>query len=374
MVCRNRKVGKSGRDSEGVSVFIRKNIQVNIYEMVSIPECIIILSIGDKDLLLVATCITPRRVAYHEACYTFILEKINICGNHKKVLVIGDLNARVGEVNEFVPPYDFLNVDPQVNNEVIHKDYDFAPAPIRRNRDRTVTSSGRKCLDFCKKNSFIILNGPYEGDRKGKKTFKSHKGSSTIDLFISSPEMWADVIELKVIEEGGMSVQSDHCPVHVILNMNVLRSAPPPMKRDRPCTWSQENWGKYAEEAHAMREELSEVVRRGCFGGRWELEIASVSMGRILTGCCRIAFWGMETQGNRNGKESWWDEDFNRARNLEKKTLKAIRKGRVCKEQLRIVRKVNRSMENGKQLFLNIRYDKKSSSDFEVSPWESVIV
>jgi hypothetical protein len=62
------------------------------------------------------------------------------------VLVIGDLNAGVGEVNEFVPPYDFLKVDPQVNNEVIQEDYDFAPAPIRRNRDRKVNSSGRKCL------------------------------------------------------------------------------------------------------------------------------------------------------------------------------------------------------------------------------------
>ncbi len=252
-----RSAAKSGRDSGGVSVFIRKNIQFNILEMVNTPECIIILSIGDKDLLLVATYITPRRVAYHEACYTFISEKIKNCGNHKKVLIAGDLNARVGEVNEFVPPYDFLNVDPRANNEIIHEDYDFAPSPIRRNRDRTVTGSGKKCLDFCKKNSFIILNGRCEGDREGKKTFKSHNGSSTIDLFISSPEMWTDIIELEVIEEGGMSVQSDHCPVHVVMNMNVLRSAPPPVKRDRPCTWNQENWEKYAEKAHAMRKELS---------------------------------------------------------------------------------------------------------------------
>jgi hypothetical protein len=106
------------RDSGGVSVFIRKNIQVNVLVMVNTPECIIKLSIGDKDLLLVATYITPRGVAYHEACYTFISEKINMCGSHKKVLVTGDLNARVGEVNGYVPPYDFLNVDPQVNNEV----------------------------------------------------------------------------------------------------------------------------------------------------------------------------------------------------------------------------------------------------------------
>ena len=70
-----RSAAKSGRASGGVSVFIRKNIQFNILEMVNTPECIIILSIGDKDLLLVATYITPRRVAYHEACYTFISEK-----------------------------------------------------------------------------------------------------------------------------------------------------------------------------------------------------------------------------------------------------------------------------------------------------------
>jgi hypothetical protein len=331
MVCRDKEVGKSGRDSGGVSVFIRKNIQVNILEMVNTPECIIILSIGDKDLLLVASYITPRRVAYHEACYTYISEKIQNCGNHKKVLIAGDLNARVGEVNEFVPPFDFLNIDPRVNNEIIHEDYDFAPAPIRRNRDRKVTGSGKKCIDFCKKNSFIILNGRCEGDREGSKTFKSHNGSSTIDLFISSPEMWTDIIELKVMEVAGMSVFSDHCPVHVVVNMNVLRSAPPPVKRDRPCTWSQENWEKYAKKAHTMREELSEVVRIGCFGGRGELEIASASLGRMLTGCCRTAFWGIETQGNSNGKESWWDDDCNRARKLEKKCLRHIGKGKCAK-------------------------------------------
>jgi hypothetical protein len=46
----------------------------------------------------------------------------------------------------------------------------------------------------------------------------------------------------------------------------------------------------------------------------------------------------MEAQGNSNGKESWWDKDCDRARKLEKKTLKAFRKGRVSIEQLRIVR------------------------------------
>jgi hypothetical protein len=103
---------------------------------------------------------------------------------------MGDLNSRVGNLNEYTPPFVFLAVRPNHKNEVVHEDHDFAPAPLRSRKDVIVSRSGKKCINFCKHLGCIILNGRCKGDLEGAKTFKAHgKGSSTVDLAVSSPDL-----------------------------------------------------------------------------------------------------------------------------------------------------------------------------------------
>ena len=68
------------------------------------------------------------------------------------VIITGDLNARIGEVNE--------------NGEAIN----------RKSRDKLCNWEGEKLLDFCQKNAFEIRNGRIEGDWEGKLTCISESG------------------------------------------------------------------------------------------------------------------------------------------------------------------------------------------------------
>ena len=154
--CRERTPGQKGRNKGGLSIFIKNTVPYRMLENNVVPDDVIILSIGNNDILLVACYITPGNGVHHEAYFNYIAEKINSFEPHKDILIMGDLNSRVGILNEYTPPFNFLAVSPKHNNEVVHEDQEFAPAPLRSNKDAIVSQSGKKCMNFCKHLGYII--------------------------------------------------------------------------------------------------------------------------------------------------------------------------------------------------------------------------
>ena len=144
-----------------------------------------------------------------------------------------------------------------------------------------------------------------QGRLAGGKGFKSHgKGSSTVDLAISSPDLCTKVREIKVLGIEGEHPFSDHCPIHGITDHHLDKRTPSPKVRERPGLWEQESWHKYAKEADAVHEFVSETVRKGCEGSRKDVGTATANLARILTECCRKAFKGIES-APVDKKEDW---------------------------------------------------------------------
>ncbi|MCG7891851.1 MAG: reverse transcriptase family protein [Candidatus Thiodiazotropha endolucinida] len=127
-----------------------------------------------------------------------------------KVIVCGDLNARVGN-----------------NIDLIQKEEDlYLPTPRedvyetilpRVTCDKSVVNqTGRWLIEKCVDNQLYILNGRTLGDLTGQFTCHTPRGSSTVDYFLASRTLSYFVHSMKVHD---ISVFSDHCMISVKLKL-----------------------------------------------------------------------------------------------------------------------------------------------------------
>ncbi|XP_055839011.1 uncharacterized protein LOC129906997 [Episyrphus balteatus] len=110
------------------------------------------------------------------------------------LLVVGDLNARVGTAGGF-------------ENEM--RDLE------RQSKDGIKNGKGNQILDLCNSIGLRILNGTSEGDELGEYTFVGKMGSSVIDYGLAGGR-WNDVITDFEVEQVPFS---DHMPIVISLNI-----------------------------------------------------------------------------------------------------------------------------------------------------------
>ena len=84
---------------------------------------------------------------------------------------------------------------------------------------------------MCRHEDILICNGRVAGDSTGAKTFSSENGSSTIDLFLASLDLFPQCKRLAVLPQQYIvtgSAVSDHCPaaVELLLSVTVTSSEP----------------------------------------------------------------------------------------------------------------------------------------------------
>lgn len=116
-------------------------------------------------------------------------------------LVIGDLNARIGEFNQEI-------VD--IYNESFSSGY-----KIRKSKDKTINHNGRQLLQFCTDNNLLILNGRTRGDEEGALTFISSLGESVNDICAISQELLYCVEEFYIDSK----TWSDHLPINLKIKL-----------------------------------------------------------------------------------------------------------------------------------------------------------
>ena len=120
--------------------------------------------------------------------------------NGAGIIIIGDLNARIGK--------EQANGEEEGNRKSV---------PSRNSEDTTVNAEGKKLLRMCEKMGLTILNGRKKGDEEGKLTYVGGGGaSSVLDLIIELEDEEEDTIEsMKVVPR----IESDHLPVTMNLNV-----------------------------------------------------------------------------------------------------------------------------------------------------------
>ena len=113
---------------------------------------------------------------------TFFEDLIGMITVNDKVFIMGDFNARTGEI------FDYISLD------------DETPAlPIRKNRDEKVNNNCRQLVDLCKTTDFIILNGRTGSDRNiGEYTCLNYNGRSAVDYMIVDHSLFDQVCDFKV--------------------------------------------------------------------------------------------------------------------------------------------------------------------------------
>ena len=100
----------------------------------------------------------------------------------------------MGNLPDFTPPDKFISH----SDEFFVSNADRFVPPVRNTKDKIVNSYGRKVIDTCISHSIKIVNGRASGDLLGKYTCYNVKGSSTVDLSITSDVLLSNIIQLKV--------------------------------------------------------------------------------------------------------------------------------------------------------------------------------
>lgn len=149
----------------------------------------ITLLISNLNLYIFFVYIPPDQ--NHSEVLSTVFEKITLlCTRGKKVLVLGDLNGRIGELST-------------ANSS-------------RKSRDQTVNHRGKVLFNKIKESGLNIGNGCTLGDYNGCVTFISDSvaGSSVVDLLLYSTQTHTLIKTFKVLD----FTHSDHFPILLTLN------------------------------------------------------------------------------------------------------------------------------------------------------------
>ena len=152
-----------------------------------------------------------------DAHYDILREGIVKFGAKGEVLIMGDLNARTGQIDDRCDDQDRqiwesmegmgISVPPTFTNQ-----QGINRLVLKRcSMDKIANSSGERLLGLCKDLGLVILNGRLPGDMVGSCTYFQHgvknNPSSLIDYFVASPRLVFSASD-EVREGSSLWVQS----------------------------------------------------------------------------------------------------------------------------------------------------------------------
>ena len=149
-----------------------------------------------SDLFLAFVYIPPSNSSYGKFHGNEILQKlekhIEYFSRRGKVVICGDLNARVEDNSDFLEREDEPHV-PMPHDDL----YEFI-LPRASYDSKNVNQFGKWLVDLCIDNQMYILNGCTLGDFYGKFTCHTPRGSSMVDYFISSCSLSNEILSMNV--------------------------------------------------------------------------------------------------------------------------------------------------------------------------------
>ncbi len=122
----------------------------------------------------------PANSPYYRVADADVLEilrdEINTYSSQGDILILGNLNARVGEKQEVHTD----RVIDHVHDTVISRQDSDRPVLIRRSStDKDTNANGRNLLSILNDCHLYLLNGRTTGDLRGLCTYHGYTGSST---------------------------------------------------------------------------------------------------------------------------------------------------------------------------------------------------
>ncbi|MCG7876918.1 MAG: endonuclease/exonuclease/phosphatase family protein, partial [Candidatus Thiodiazotropha endolucinida] len=201
-----KKKRSVSRGSGGVSVFVRDWIFLKpgvkrIFQKFS--ECVVLLLKADtfnrnEDLIMFFTYVAPENSPIYtdEDNGIFLLkEKISeIVAEYPtaEIFIAGDLNARIGNLQDYIPSDDL---------EVIFGDTDYPSDPFdmqRHSKDETYNRFGISLLELCCIFNVHVLNGRLFDDKNGEITCVANNGSSIVDYILAPTTLFDSFLNFQI--------------------------------------------------------------------------------------------------------------------------------------------------------------------------------
>ena len=130
--------------------------------------------------------------------------------NMGDVVVMGDLNARVGLLNDHI-------VQDTIPNNVPCSLYCVNGVLPRISQDNSVNMHARQLVDICVNTGLQIVNGQVGADRGiGSFTCFTYNGSSVVDYVLAEEGIRERIVSFEV---GDLQIHSDHCPLLLKLDI-----------------------------------------------------------------------------------------------------------------------------------------------------------
>ena len=128
------------------------------------------------------------------------------------VVVMGDLNARIGLLNDNI-------VRDTIPNNVPCTLYCVSESLPRVSQDITVNMYGKQLIDICINTGLQIVNGRVGADRGiGRYTCYTYNGSSVVDYVLAQTGIRERIVSFEVDD---LQLHSDHCPILLELNAGI---------------------------------------------------------------------------------------------------------------------------------------------------------
>lgn len=324
-----KKLSHHGRLSGGVVVLV-KNTFVSYVERVAVDvENTVVLRLSkelfgtSKDVMFISSYIPPHDSRFWQATQNgFGIELMEKCVldlynsyDDFHLFLCGDFNARTASENVTLCTDDLDDLNETVEN--------LFP---RQSRDTEKNVFGEQLLELCNLYECVILNGLLSHGFDDGYTFISSSGSSTIDYFIMSDELFSSACVERVIVES--IVESDHLPVVLCVAKSEVRtkcnaSVDRNMSVEEKLVWDK-------DKEQAFKEALQ------CVNSRRQIELATQALQNdvdsalsIFVGCLTSASQCMLVKRNTARKfrdAAWFDPECREAKRESRKKLRNFRK------------------------------------------------
>eukprot|EP00245_Coleochaete_scutata_P003922 TRINITY_DN159_c0_g2_i4.p1 TRINITY_DN159_c0_g2~~TRINITY_DN159_c0_g2_i4.p1 ORF type:complete len:1129 (+),score=206.75 TRINITY_DN159_c0_g2_i4:285-3671(+) len=233
-----------------------------------------------------------------------LMEEVADFMRRGRVMVVGDLNARVGELPDFLAVEEEGDVMEEVINE------GWAGLPHRTSQDGVVNARGRNLLDFCKTTGMGILNGRAKGDESGAFTCQTGAGSSVVDYVLTDYDLWSCVQWMGVEKVG---FESDHRPIIVTLIEERRRreESSPPKVAKPPFRLDERKWEDYkaAFNEEGRRERLHLLAQGG-----YEGEEGARVLQEVIIEAAEEVFARNKGRKGSFPANGWYDEECKEAK------------------------------------------------------------
>ena len=307
--CSTGNKGTLGRNVKGVSVFVKEAIKnMDVSEIVNENGNLIILKICSdywyemKEIFLIVCYRDNRESRYVNQDYLNNIKEYIFKFKMKNIILIGDLNGRIGQLN-----------DNEHNDDI----------PPRVSNDSKINKFGRQLIEFCNDTALVISNGRFE---QGKWTFvrlnDENANKSVIDYLLISESM---IPRLKALEIMEPRLYTDHMPIKfkIAINSKVKRNSKRPVtkhkqpNKKKPLTWTSHYDSKFDCSA----------FRNGCQDLLLKMNSEGSSQKQIYEQLLTNAEIARKETENRIGKGEYSDE----TRQIRKTYKRAVEHFKQCR-------------------------------------------